>query len=160
MPGVGGTTVLVATVVVSPAVGATMGTVAVGTGDGTDIVGTGVGRAVVGSAVWTGPAGPPPTVRVPGVTATGYISPFRPWTPIVGSATIVMPVVPVAVPRTVRVARVIRVPPRGTVCDRSTLCRVTWLAGSCDTDFREAHSGKATEAIVATEGLVRLTETR
>jgi hypothetical protein len=148
-------TVLGATVVGFPAVGTTMGTVVVGAGDGTETVG-----AVVGTAVWTGAASPPPTVRVPGVTVTGYISPFRPWTPIVGSATIVMPVVPVAVPRTVRVARVIRVPPRGTICDRSTLCMVTWLAGSCDTDFREAHSGKATEAIVATEGLVRLTETR
>ena len=74
--------------------------------DGTVVGGTGVG---------TTPGDGVPTVRVPGGVVTGYRSPLRVWTPMLGSGVITMPVLPVAVPFTVRVARSTPVRPTGNL---------------------------------------------
>ena len=134
-----------------PAVGITVGTTMVGAAVDTPDVGTGVG---------TMPGDEVPTFRAPGIAVTGYRSPLRFWTPMLESGVIVIPVLPVAVPFTVRVARRTLVAPMGTCCDRSTAWRTTCPDGRADADFSPAQSGKATAVIVAIDGSFRFTVIR
>jgi hypothetical protein len=79
---------------------------------------------------------------------------------MLASGVITMPVLPVAVPFTVRVARSTLVAPTGICCDMSTDWSTICPAGTAELDFRLAQSGNATAVIVAIDGSLRVTVIR